>query len=395
VSESTQPGAKPEVTAPAATAGASPRRGHPVVAWVLLVLATLIIVVSSLTVFVKRQVVSDKNWTNASGKMLEDPVVRDAVATYLVNQLFSRVDVAGQLRESLPPKTQALALPLSAAIREVSTRTANALLARPETIKLWKNANSVAHSELMDILNNETTHVSTDKGEVVLDLSPVLDRLGGSLVGEKLLAKLPPDAGRIVLLQSDQLKTAQSATRLLKALSVLLTVVALALLAGAVWLAPDRRRMLLWVGVAAIVAGLIVLVARRLAGNYMIDELTSDVPNVKPAAIAVWGIATQLLRNVGLNLVIYGVAIGLAAALAGPTRIATKLRSWIAPVMAKNPVTGFLAVTGLFLLLLLFGPIDAQRLVPMALLFAAALFGVELLRRQLGREFPHAAETST
>ena len=386
---------QPETSPAAAPAAKGPRRAHPALAWVLLVLATLIILVSSLTVFVKRQVVSDKNWTNASGKMLEDPVVRDAVATYLVNQLFSRVDVSAQLQQSLPPKAQALALPLSAAIREVSTRTATALLARPETITLWKKANSVAHTELMDILNNKTTHFSTDNGQVVLDLRPVLDNLAGSVVGKKLLANLPPEAGRIVLLKSDQLKTAQTATKLLKALSVLLTVVALALLAGAIWFAPDRRRMLLWVGVSAIVSGLLVLAARRLAGNYMIDQLTSDVPNVKPAAFAVWGITTQLLRNVGLNLLVYGVAIGLAAILAGPTRIATKLRSWIAPVMANSPVVGFLAVAGLFLLFLLFGPIDVQRLVPMAILFAAAMFGVEVLRRQLGREFPHAQETVT
>ena len=253
----------------------------------------------------------------------------------------------------------------------------------------------MAHTELMDILNNKTTHFSTDNGQVVLDLRPVLDNLAGSVVGKKLLANLPPEAGRIVLLKSDQLKTAQTATKLLKALSVLLTVVALALLAGAIWFAPDRRRMLLWVGVSAIVSGLLVLAARRLAGNYMIDQLTSDVPNVKPAAFAVWGSTTQLLRNVGLNLIVYGVAIGLAAILAGPTRIATKLRSWIAPVMANSPVVGFLAVAGLFLLFLLFGPIDVQRLVPMAILFAAAMFGVEVLRRQLGREFPHAQETVT
>ena len=386
----------PDTTPPAAAGPETrSRRAHPVVAWVLLVLAALIIVVSSLTVFVKRQVVSDDNWTNASGKMLEDPAVRDAVATYLVNQLFTRVDVAGELKEQLPPPTQALALPLSAAIREVSVRTANSLLARPATIKLWKDANRAAHAQLMAVLNDDKTHLSTSNGEVVLDLRPVLDRLGGSLVGQKLLAGLPPDAGRIVLLKSDQLETAQTATKALKALSVLLSIVAFALLAGAIWFAPDRRRMLFWVGIAAIVSGLIVLVARRLAGNYLIDELTTDVPNIRPAAIAVWGITTQLLRNVGLNLLFYGVAIGLAAMLAGPTRIATKLRSWIAPTMADNPVVGFLVVVGLFLLLLLFGPIDAQRLVPMLVLFVAALFGVELLRRQLAREFPAVAETST
>lgn len=378
-----------------AVASPAGRRGHPILAWVLLVLAVIVLVVSSLTVWVKRQVVSEDHWTDASGKVLEDPAVRDALATYLVNQVFSRVDVAGELQEQLPENMQALAMPLSVALREVSLRTANALLARPETITLWEQANRTAHKQLMAILDDDRTYLSTSNGEVVLDLRPIVEKLGDSLVGQKLLERLPVESGRIVLLQSDELKTAQTATKTLKALSVLLSIVAFVLLAAAVWLAPDRRRMLFWVGVGGITAGLIVLIARRASGNYMIDELTSDVPDVRPAAVAVWTITTQLLRNIGITMIAYGAAIGLAAMLAGPTRVATRIRSWIAPVIAEKPAAGFGAVVGLFLLLLLFGPIDLQRLVPFAILFVAALFGVELLRRQLAHEFPQTPEKST
>lgn len=382
---------------PAAAAAVEPsgRRGHPVIAWILLALAVVILIVSSLTVWVKRQVVSDENWRNASGQMLEDPAVRNAVSTYLVNQVFTNVDVSAELKQQLPENMQALALPLSVALREVSLRTANALLARPATIELWKDANEVAHKQLMAVINDDKTYLSTSNGEVVLDLGPVVEKLGDSLVGQKLLESLPNDSGRIVLLRSDQLKTAQTATKTLKALSVLLTIVALALLAGAVWLAPDRRRMLFWVGMGAIGAGLVVLIARRASGNYLIDALTDDVPDVQPAAAAVWGITTQLLKNIGISLIAYGAAIGLAAMLAGPTRAATKVRGWIAPTILQRPASGFIAVIALFLLLLLFGPIDAQRLVPFTILFIAALFGVELLRRQLAREFPQDVEKST
>jgi len=153
--------------------------------------------------------------------------------------------------------------------------------------------------------------------------------------------------------------------------------------------------MLFWVGVGAVAAGLVVLIARRASGNYLIDELTSDVPDVRPAGVAVWGIITELLRNIGITMIAYGIAIGLAAMLAGPTRAATKVRSWLAPIIADKPAVGFGAVVGLFLLLLLFGPIDLQRLVPFTILFVAALFGMELLRRQLAREFPEPTEKAT
>jgi hypothetical protein len=362
--------------------------------WVLLVLATVVVVVSSLTVFVKRDALSTPHWTNASGKLLEDPAVQNALAVYLVNQLYSRVDVEAKLRNDLPERVKPLAAPLSAALREVSLRATQALLARPETIALWKTANRIAHTQLIAVLDGGGSRLSTTNGNVVLDLHPILERLGQTSLGKKLLPELPPTAGQIVILQSKQLKTAQTATKILRALSVLLTVVALALYAAAVWLAPTRRRMLFWVGVSGILSGLLVLVSRRFGGDYLVDSLTGTKPEVKPAAAAVWAIMTEVLRNIAFSLLIYGAAIALAALLAGPTRVATTIRRWLAPTLDARPIASFGAVVALFLLVLTVGPTDVQRLVPLAILFGFALIGVEVLRRQTRREFPAAEPVS-
>ena len=238
------------------------------------------------------------------------------------------------------------------------------------------------------MLDGDTQRLSTTDGQVVLDLRPILEKLGASALGQRLLPDLPPEAGQIVILKSDQLKTAQTATKALRALSILLTLIALALYAGAVWLSPSRRRMLFWVGISGILSGLLVLVARRVAGDYLADALTGDVPTAKPAALAVWTIMTELLRNIGFNLVAYGIGIVLAALLAGPTRAATTVRRWLAPTLEERPVAAFGVVVGLFMLLLLFGPTDAQRLVPLGALCVFALIGVEALRRQTRRDVP-------
>lgn len=345
-------------------------------------------IVSSLTVWVKRQVVNEDRWTNASGRLLEDPAIRTAVSKYLVNELFTRVDVEAELQSQLPEKTQPLARPLAGALREVSIRSAETLLARPETISLWKDANRITHRQLMSVLDGGSVYVSTVKGEVVLDLRPLLERIGNRLIGEELLPALPAEAGKIVVLQSDELKTAQKATKALRALSVLLSLVALALAAAAVWLAPDRRRMVFWVGIAAVIAGLVVLVSRRLGGNYLTDALTADTPDVTVAARAAWAITTELLRNSGITLILYGIAIAFAAVLAGPTRLVTAIRRFLAPTLERRPLPVFGAVIALFLATLLVGPTDAQRLVPLIALFAGGLVGVEALRRQTRREFP-------
>ena len=79
------------------------------------VAATIVLIVSSLTVWVKRQVVSTPQWTAAAGKMLEDARVRDAVAVYLVDELYQRVDVAAVLEDRLPEQFKALA-PVAAGV---------------------------------------------------------------------------------------------------------------------------------------------------------------------------------------------------------------------------------------------------------------------------------------
>ena len=82
---------------------------HPVVVWVLLVGASLIAVVSILTVWVNRQLLDDSSWRKASADLLQDPKVRDALSVYLVDQLYTNVDVGGQLEQKLPSQVKPLA----------------------------------------------------------------------------------------------------------------------------------------------------------------------------------------------------------------------------------------------------------------------------------------------
>jgi len=161
----------------------------------------------------------------------------------------------------------------------------------------------------------------------------------------------------------------------------------IALFALAVYLARGRRRILLMgVGSSLLVVGLIVLVVRRLAGNYLVDALTTN-PDAKRPVSAAWAIGTELLRNVGVNVVIYGLLTVLGAWIAGPSRLAVALRRRAAPTLSDRPVVVYGALASALLLLLLSGPTDGQRIYPLLLLFVFAFIGVEVLRRQARREF--------
>ena len=373
-----------------AAAGAT-ARWRRVTPWLLIVLAAAIALASALNIWVKRQALSTDSWTNASTKLLENDEIRNAVSVYMVDQIYSNVDVGKAFEARLPPATKPLAEPLATALQPAFVRAADTILGRPRSVQVWENANRRAHELLMAVLENKRGILESTNGEVVLDIRPLVEELAAQTgVGGRVAERLPPDAGKIVVMQGNQLEGARRAVKAIRVLSYLLSFLVLALFAAAVYIARGRRRTtLMGVGVSLLVVGLLVLVARRLAGNYLVDALTSN-PEAKGPVDAVWTIETALLRDVGINVLVYGGVTVLAAWLAGPARWAVAARRLAAPTMRDHPAVVHALVAVVLLILLLSGPTDGQRIYPLLVLFGLAFVGTEVLRRQTRREFPAA-----
>jgi hypothetical protein len=365
-----------------------------------------------------RQALNTDNWTDTSTKLLADEDVQNAVGAYLVTELFSEVDVAQKLRDVLPPQAAPLAGPLAGGLQQLAGRAAPRLVASPRVQDAWRLANRSAHQQLLRILNDEGSAVSTKGGEVVLNLRPLVDQLAANIgvedqvnaarsklqgdagakaraaAQQKLGVTLPQSTGQLVIMRSDQLATAQDVGHGIRNLAIVLLGLTLALFALAVGLATGWRRVaLLRVGWCFIGLGLLVLLARRVIGNQVIDDLVAN-KSAAPAAHSVWTIGTSLLYDIAIATFAYGVLMVLAAWLAGPRAVA--VRGALAPSLRYRlaRVYGLLAIV--YLLVLVWGPTAATRKPLGIILFAALLvLGVELLRRQVAREFPDAREGET
>jgi len=373
-----------------AAASAKTARWRIITAWVLIVVATIVALGASLDVWVKRQALDTNNWVATSSTMLENDQIRQALAAYLVNQLTANVDLQQQLEQRLPAQLDPVAAPFAAALRQAAVPAANGLLSRPRTQKAWELANRHAHKLFIAVIDNKAKRLETTNGEVVLDLRPLIANLAQDEgLGGKLAAKLPPNAGRLVILKSNQLGAAQTAVRTIRAMSYFLGILVLGLYALAVFLVGSgrRRTMIIASGFSLLLVGIALLVIRRLAGHWVVDSLTANA-DFNPATAAVWGIGTQLLRNIGINLLAYGTAIVTAAWLAGGSRPATAIRRWVAPALREHPVVVYAVVSFGLLVFAATGPTDASRLIPLLILFGFAYLGVEVLRRQTAREFP-------
>ncbi len=218
----------------------SKKRG--VLVWGLLILATILLFVSSLTVWSKRQLLDSDAWANSSSQLLANDDVRGAVAQTLVDRLFEQDDVVAQVRARLPEQAQGAAPVLAATLESAAVRAADRLLQTPRAQTLWQNINKRAHAGVVKVLEGKdlgkNENISTANGNVTLDLRPLITRLATRLgVEDRLKANADPNAGQVVILKSSQLDSAQSAVKLLKALSSLLLIAVFALYALAIYLA--------------------------------------------------------------------------------------------------------------------------------------------------------------
>jgi hypothetical protein len=367
---------------------------HRALVWTLTVAASVLAVITILTTWVNRQMLDNDAWNRATTQVIQDPEVRGALATYLVNQLYANVDVEKALEEQLPPNAKTLAGPLAAALRQPATRSAEFVLERPKVQQAFVNSTTVAHEKLVNVLENKTGFgISTGEGVVTVDLHELIVELGTQIgLPADALARVPEDAGVITLMRSDQLSAAQAGVQTVRILSVWLLVLVLGMYAAAVYLARGARREALRnVGASAVIVGLVILVARRLLGNYAIDQLAS--PDFKGSIHSVWLIGTSVLGQIGGATILYGIVILAGAAYAGPSAAAIALRRRAAPAMNERPGVIALGVAVAYLLLVYWGPTHALRVWWGILLLAGLIaLGIVALRRQSLAEFP-AEET--
>jgi hypothetical protein len=363
-------------------------RRRRAVIWTLIVLASLIAVGSVLTTWVDRQMLDNQSWQDASADLIEDPQVREAVSVYLVDQLYANVDVAARLEERLPSDLKPLSGTLAGALRQPVTDAVDRLLDSPRLQQLWIKASSTAQQKLTNVLENETGFgITTGNGVVTVDLGELVRSLGAELgLPAAALDRIPPGAGDLEVMSSDQLGAAQAGVRAVRVLSTWLLVLVLALYALAIFLARGARRETLRnVGCAFVLVGLAILVMRRLAGNYAVDALAE--PGSQDSGQRVWLIGTSILAQIGWAAVFYGAVMVLGAVLAGPHAAAISVRRRIAPVLNERPAIAWFSVGVVYLALIAWGPTHALRtLWGIALLAALTAAGIVALRHQTLRE---------
>ncbi|MBN9624095.1 MAG: hypothetical protein J0H06_14295, partial [Actinobacteria bacterium] len=356
----------------------------------LIVLGSLLAFFSVFAIWVERQALDTGEWVNTSGHLIRNQTIRTALGEYMVEQLYENVDVEKKVEEILPGETKELAGPAASGLRQVAVPGVEKVLETGTAQSLWETANRTAHEQLMAVLENKKEAVSTANGEVKLNLGSLLTNLAGQVgLGKSLAEELPPDAGQITILKSEQLKTAQDIVIAIKGLALLLSILTFLVFGLAIYLTQGGRWVtVLFSGVGLIVAALLVLVLRHVAGGIVVDQLVKQ-ENVKPAAEAAWSIGTSLMVSIATTVIIVGAFFAAAGWLSSPTGSARGARRAIAPALDRYlPYCyGGLAVL-LAIYLITASGVGLRTFLTVVVLGIMAAFGLRELSKQTAEEFP-------
>ena len=275
---------------------------------------------------------------------------------------------------------------LTGIARSGADRAATAVLERPRVQTVWVETTTATQRQLVALLDDKTKFVQTEGGKVVLDLRPIIIELGDQVVViGRVAEKLPQSTGKITIIDESQLETAQTATRVLRAVADWMWLVALVVAALAVWRAPGRRRLeIRALALGLLIVGLLLLAVRRFGGDYLVDRLAED-EGVKPAALNAWSILTQTLADrawVGITL---GLVTLVGVWFVGDTQRAAQARRAAAPVIESRAWTYTIAAIALIVLALA-APLFARGWLMSLVLIGLAIVGIEVVRSFVRRE---------
>ncbi len=377
------------MTTAAAADHDGPSKGRIITARILVIVGVILTTISILAVFVKREALDESTFKQTSSELIANDEIRAEVASTMADALYANVDVSQLLEEKLPKNLQGLAGPIAGLSQEYAARAADELLARPRAQALFVEASSRAQSQFIDVLHGDTGLLETSNGNVVLDLRPLVLRLGDRFNFVANLAdKVPQDSAQITIIASDDLDMAQKVVHWLELVANWIWILALASWVAAFLLVKGRRRQeLRAIGIGLAVAGAAVLIVRSLAGGYFVDNVVKT-DSVRPAAEEAWRIITDGLAQAAWGVIALGLIAALGAWAAGPGKRATAFRGWIAPALRRPELAWVIFAAGIVLLVWV---LPLHRLVIATVLVVLAGIGYEVLRRQAAAEFPEGS----
>jgi len=368
-----------------------------ILAGVLAVLAIIAVVAALEAVWLKTTLQEEDRFVATLQSLPQDDAVANVLSIRVANGVVEAAGVEVFVADALPDEISFLASPLTTAIENLIARVANEVIQSDAVTSVWTATLRVTHKAVSAILTGNDGALVAEDGKVAIDLDQVgavvLDRVAATGLD---LPDFDVSLGQVVLYENEDLAAVQAVARNINTVGWFLPLLALVLIAAAIWATPNRRRMTQFLGFGTALGLLLSLAALRISRHATLNGIDDEIQ--REAAGSAWDTIVARLIQSTWALLLLALIVGLIAWATGPSERAYRVTAWTSRTIDawRRPTedqpsgfTAFLAewkrtiqvVTVIFgLLFVLFGPPPSGLLVIITTAIVLAIVGlVEVL----------------
>ncbi len=311
---------------------------------VLVVLVCVLAPVSLLAVWTRNTLLNTDQYVETVGPLAAEPAIQNAIANRVVQTLVQNVDLETEIKDALPERAAFVAPFVAQGIENFARDASLRLMESDRFQNLWNDANRRAHAQVVKVLTGEgSSKISTKDGQVVVRLGPIvetvreqLDKLGIDVFGDSGGSRA---SQQLVLFQSDTLTQIQGGVDLLDQVAIWLPILLLVMLVLAIAISPNRRRTILRAAIWIAVGMALVLIAFNVGRTFYLDAVTGAGANRDAAEVA-YNQILSFLRLSARTAFAVAVIVAIGAWIAGPGRLATRIRGAFTGLAEGQGATG-------------------------------------------------------
>ena len=299
---------------------------------VLTALACLLSPVGALAAWATYEIADRTRYEAVMAPLATDPDVREALADAVADGILREIRVGPRLRRP---------------VRDFTYDAAHSFTRTEAFRAAWHTANRAAHDAVLTAVREESAGGGGSGGSegagggevrpVTLDLAPVGERVKRQLVRDHVpfAHRIPVAHTEVEVLSAAELVQLRKGYRVLEIAAFWLPVGALALAAGGILVATQRRRAVCATGLGTALGGALLGVAVALGRHLTLADLP---PDLSPAAAgAVYDALTATLRTITWGLLGLGSTVAAVAWLTGRLARLRRASATPPPTPAEEP----------------------------------------------------------
>ncbi len=311
------------------------RRTRGITAWVLVVLASLLIPVSVISVWAIRTVTNTDQYVATMAPLARNQVIVDHLAQRATDELFSTHIVQNKVTAALPPKAKPIVAPIVSQVHNYVYGLALKVFESPKFGQLWDFLNRHTHDAVVDVLTGKQSKLTQKLekgGGIVVNVTPALNNLinqanakGVTLFNPLKAVLAKGNSLGVTVVSKSQVSQFTALFNVIITLKWAIPVIALVLAALGIIIAVDHRKTLLRVAIGVALVTMLLLAGLSLGRVTFINQAGHTFN--RQVAASVWDTVLRFLKSDLRWMLLFSVLVALGSWLAGPARYAVWIRS--------------------------------------------------------------------